>query len=62
MQYTDFADALGLDQVTVHGWSAGGTIALLFADQAPERVEGVGGAGTSSPAQRRRGAHVANPR
>jgi len=33
VQYTDFADALGLDQVTVHGWSAGGTIALLFADQ-----------------------------
>ncbi|MFI7067951.1 alpha/beta fold hydrolase [Kribbella sp. NPDC050124] len=35
----DFADALGLDRVTVHGWSAGGTIALLFADQAPERVD-----------------------
>ena len=37
----DFADALGLDRVTVHGWSAGGTIALLFADEAPERVEGL---------------------
>ncbi|MFI7067214.1 alpha/beta fold hydrolase [Kribbella sp. NPDC050124] len=35
----DFADALELDRVTVHGWSAGGTIALLFADQAPERVD-----------------------
>ena len=37
----DFSDALGLDQVTVHGWSAGGMIALLFADQAPERVDGL---------------------
>jgi pimeloyl-ACP methyl ester carboxylesterase len=37
----DFADALELDRVTVHGWSAGGTIALLFADQAPERVAGL---------------------
>lgn len=37
----DFADALGLDRVTVHGWSAGAMIALLFADQAPERVDGL---------------------
>lgn len=37
----DFADALALDRVTVHGWSAGGMIALLFADQAPERVDGL---------------------
>lgn len=37
----DFADALGLDRVVVHGWSAGGMIALLFADQAPERVAGL---------------------
>ncbi|MFH5207921.1 alpha/beta fold hydrolase [Antrihabitans sp. NCIMB 15449] len=34
----DFIDALELDRVVVHGWSAGGMIALLFADQAPERV------------------------
>ncbi len=34
----DFADALALDRVVVHGWSAGGVVALLFADQAPERV------------------------
>jgi len=37
----DFADALKLDRVMVHGWSAGGMIALLFADQAPERVAGL---------------------
>jgi pimeloyl-ACP methyl ester carboxylesterase len=37
----DFADALGLDRVVVHGWSAGGMIAVLFADQAPERVTGL---------------------
>jgi len=37
----DFADALELDRVVVHGWSAGGMIALLFADQAPERVAGL---------------------
>lgn len=37
----DFTSALELDQVIVHGWSAGGMIALLFADQAPERVEGL---------------------
>jgi pimeloyl-ACP methyl ester carboxylesterase len=37
----DFADALGLDRVVVHGWSAGGMIALLFADQAPDRVAGL---------------------
>jgi pimeloyl-ACP methyl ester carboxylesterase len=37
----DFADALKLDRVVVHGWSAGGMIALLFADQAPERVAGL---------------------
>ncbi|WP_328996809.1 alpha/beta hydrolase [Kribbella sp. NBC_01245] len=37
----DFADALELDRVVVHGWSAGGMIALLFADQAPERVDGL---------------------
>lgn len=36
-----FTDALELDRVTVHGWSAGGMIALLFADQAPERVDGL---------------------
>lgn len=35
----DFIDALELDRVTVHGWSAGGMIALLLADQAPERVD-----------------------
>ncbi|WP_432937277.1 alpha/beta fold hydrolase [Kribbella sp. CA-253562] len=34
----DFADALHLDQIVLHGWSAGGMIALLFAAQAPERV------------------------
>lgn len=34
----DFIDALELDRIVVHGWSAGGMIALLFADQAPERV------------------------
>ena len=37
----DFADALELDRVVVHGWSAGGMVALLFADQAPERVAGL---------------------
>ncbi|HEU5109375.1 MAG TPA: alpha/beta hydrolase [Micromonosporaceae bacterium] len=37
----DFAEALDLDRVVVHGWSAGGVIALLFADQAPERVAGL---------------------
>ncbi|MFV9454918.1 alpha/beta fold hydrolase [Rhodococcus sp. NM-2] len=37
----DFIDALGLDRVTVHGWSAGGMVALMFADQAPERVDGL---------------------
>lgn len=37
----EFIDALGLDRVTVHGWSAGGMIALLFADQAPARVDGL---------------------
>ncbi|WP_149359527.1 alpha/beta fold hydrolase [Lolliginicoccus suaedae] len=35
----DFTDALELDQLVVHGWSAGGMIALLFADQSPERVD-----------------------
>lgn len=35
----DFTDALELDRVVVHGWSAGGMIALMFADQAPERVD-----------------------
>jgi pimeloyl-ACP methyl ester carboxylesterase len=34
----DFADALHLDQIVLHGWSAGGMIAVLFAAQAPERV------------------------
>ncbi|WP_282778923.1 MULTISPECIES: alpha/beta hydrolase [unclassified Nocardia] len=37
----DLTDALGLDRVVVHGWSAGGMIALLFADIAPERVAGL---------------------
>ncbi|WP_165949547.1 alpha/beta fold hydrolase [Kribbella turkmenica] len=37
----DFADALELDRVVVHGWSAGGMVALLFADQAPERIAGL---------------------
>jgi pimeloyl-ACP methyl ester carboxylesterase len=37
----DFTDALELDRVVVHGWSAGGMIALLFANQAPERVAGL---------------------
>ena len=37
----DFTDALGLDRVVVQGWSAGGMIALLFANQAPERVAGL---------------------
>ena len=37
----DFADALELDRVVVHGWSAGGMIALLFADRAPDRVAGL---------------------
>jgi pimeloyl-ACP methyl ester carboxylesterase len=37
----DFIAALGLDRVVVHGWSAGGMIALLFADQVPERVAGL---------------------
>lgn len=37
----DFTDALELDRVVVHGWSAGGVVALLFADQAPERVAGL---------------------
>ncbi len=37
----DFIDALKLDRVVVHGWSAGGMVALLFADQAPERVAGL---------------------
>jgi len=37
----DFIDALELDRVVVHGWSAGGMIALLFADQALERVAGL---------------------
>jgi pimeloyl-ACP methyl ester carboxylesterase len=36
-----FTTALELDRVVVHGWSAGGMIALLFADQAPERVAGL---------------------
>lgn len=36
-----FADALELDRIVVHGWSAGGMIALLLADQAPERVAGL---------------------
>jgi pimeloyl-ACP methyl ester carboxylesterase len=36
-----FTDALELERVVVHGWSAGGMIALLFADQAPERVAGL---------------------
>ncbi|MEV0284831.1 alpha/beta hydrolase [Kribbella sp. NPDC050820] len=38
---SDFADALELDRVVVHGWSAGGMVALLFADQAPARVAGL---------------------
>nr|MDT0661802.1 alpha/beta hydrolase [Micromonospora sp. DSM 115978] len=37
----DFTAALQLDRVVVHGWSAGGMIALLFASQAPERVAGL---------------------
>lgn len=37
----DLLDALGLDRVVVHGWSAGGMIALLFAHHAPERVAGL---------------------
>lgn len=37
----DFVDALELDRFTVHGWSAGGMIALLLADQAPERIAGL---------------------
>jgi pimeloyl-ACP methyl ester carboxylesterase len=37
----DFADALELQRVVVHGWSAGGATALLFADQAPQRIAGV---------------------
>lgn len=37
----DLTFALELDRVIVHGWSAGGMIALLFADQAPDRVEGL---------------------
>ncbi len=37
----DLTDALGLDKVVVHGWSAGGMVALLFADLAPERVAGL---------------------
>jgi pimeloyl-ACP methyl ester carboxylesterase len=37
----DFADALELDRFVVHGWSAGGMIAVLFADQAPDRVAGL---------------------
>ena len=36
-----FTDALDLGRVVVHGWSAGGTIALLLADLAPERVAGL---------------------
>lgn len=60
----DFGDALELARVVVHGWSAGGMIALLFADQAPVRVARLVLVvpATSSPAERRRGAHVANPR
>jgi len=34
-----FTRALGLDRVVVHGWSFGGLVAVLFADQAPELVE-----------------------
>lgn len=37
----DFADALQLDRIVVHGWSAGGLVALLFADREPERVAGL---------------------
>jgi pimeloyl-ACP methyl ester carboxylesterase len=37
----DFADVLELDRVVVHGWSAGGMTALLFADGAAERVSGL---------------------
>jgi pimeloyl-ACP methyl ester carboxylesterase len=37
----DFADAIALDRIIVHGWSAGGMIALLFADHAPDRVAGL---------------------
>ncbi|MEX2619072.1 MAG: alpha/beta fold hydrolase [Egibacteraceae bacterium] len=60
----DFSDALELDLVVVHGWSAGGMIALLFADQAPERVAGLVLVvpALPSPAERGRGAHVADPR
>jgi pimeloyl-ACP methyl ester carboxylesterase len=36
-----FIDALELDRVVVHGWSAGGMVALLFAEQAPIRVAGL---------------------
>ncbi|MEU4428472.1 alpha/beta hydrolase [Actinoplanes sp. NPDC024001] len=36
-----FVDALGLDRVVVHGWSAGAMVTMLFADQAPERVAGL---------------------
>ncbi|WP_278314691.1 alpha/beta fold hydrolase [Lolliginicoccus levis] len=34
-----FIDVLELHRVVVHGWSAGGMIALLLADQSPERVD-----------------------
>ncbi|MBF6179922.1 alpha/beta fold hydrolase [Nocardia otitidiscaviarum] len=37
----DLTDALGLDTVVIHGWSAGAMVALLFADLAPERVAGL---------------------
>lgn len=37
----DLTVALELDRVVVHGWSAGGMIAVLFADIAPERVAGL---------------------
>jgi 3-oxoadipate enol-lactonase len=34
-----FLDALGLDRVTVLGHSMGGSVALLFAAQYPDRLD-----------------------
>jgi len=36
-----FTATLGLRDVVAHGWSHGGLVALLFADLAPERVDGL---------------------
>jgi len=38
---SDLADALSLHRIVIHGWSAGGMVALLFADRAPERIAGL---------------------